>query len=192
MSETKEDLKMVLRELADALKERTPDRVPLPDAYWKALATLKPTNAQSETYYRIALTKEQLKVLSVATGLLSRVMMGQWREILDWLPLQKERDCIQSREDCNKIGKILSKHMHLGVDGYYSSLGIGNDYVHRYCSIAYDMHCSIRHELSWERAVEEGVIGGKDSPRKWPEMMGVDFDDPMKYSDEPLIEIDKV
>lgn len=192
MSETKEYLKRVLKELADALRERTPDRIPLPDAYWKALAILKPTNAQSETHYRIELTKVQLKVLSVATELLSRVMLGQWREILDWLPFQKDKNCSQFREDCNEISNTLSKYMHLEVDGYHSSLGIGNDYVHNYCSIAYDMHCSIRHELSWERAVEEGVIKDKDSPRKWPEMIGVDFDDPMKYSDEPLIEIYKV
>jgi len=43
----------------------------------------------------------------------------------------------------------------------------------------------IRHRLSWDRAYESGEIE-KGERRKWPEMMGVNFDEPMKMGSEPL------
>jgi hypothetical protein len=46
--------------------------------------------------------------------------------------------------------------------------------------------------LSWERAVEEGVIESENSPRKWSEMMGVSFDSPMKRSNEPLAKLERL
>lgn len=142
--------------------------------------------------YNIQVTEEQLIVLQDATELLTRVMLGQWREIIDWLPLNKEFNYTQFHDDCDEIGKILSKYMYQNIDGHVSSLGIGNDYVHRYHVVSYDITCSIRHKLSWERAVEKGIVESETSPRKIPEMITVDFDEPRQWSAQPLIKIERI
>lgn len=140
----------------------------------------------STKFYVLELTKEQLKALQWATDILQRIQLGQWREITDWLPLKKPIDYEELHKDQQIIGNILSKHMIDGIDGSFSSLGIGHPDLPENNSILYDIYCVIRNKLALEWAVEEGIIENENSPRKWPEMMTVDFDPPYKWSDQPL------
>ncbi len=142
--------------------------------------------------YNLTITEKQAWALQEATDLLQRVQLGQWKEIQDNLPLQKPIDYGEFHQDMRIIGAILSKHMIGGIDGGASSLGIGNKNLPESNGILYDLHCVIRHKLSWERAVEQNVIESEDSERKWPEMMGVNFDPPMKWGTEPLAKIERV
>jgi hypothetical protein len=142
--------------------------------------------------YNLTITEKQAWALQEATDLLQRVQLGQWKEIQDNLPLQKPIDYEEFHQDMRIIGAILSKHMIGGIDGGASSLGIGNKNLPESNGILYDLHCVIRHKLSWERAVEQNVIESEDSERKWPEMMGVNFDPPMKWGTEPLAKIERV
>jgi hypothetical protein len=142
--------------------------------------------------YNLTITEKQAWALQEATDLLQRVQLGQWKEIQDNLPLQKPIDYEEFHQDMRIIGAILSKHMIDGIDGGASSLGIGNKNLPESNGILYDLHCVIRHKLSWERAVEQNVIESEDSERKWPEMMGVNFDPPMKWGTEPLAKIERV
>ncbi len=142
--------------------------------------------------YTLTLTEKQVHALMEATDLLQRVQLGQWREIEDNLPLKKPIDYEELHKDFKLIGSILSKHMISGVDGYQGSLGIGHKDLPESNGILRDLHCVIRHKLSWERAVENGVIDNEDSPRKWPEMMTVNYDPPMKWGTEPLAKMEKV
>ncbi len=142
--------------------------------------------------YNLTITEKQARALVDATDLLQRVQLGQWREIQDNLPLQKPIDYEEFHQDMRIIGAILSKHMIDGIDGGASSLGIGNKNLPESNGILYDLHCVIRHKLSWERAVEQNVIESEDSERKWPEMIGVNFDPPMKWGTEPLAKIERV
>jgi hypothetical protein len=142
--------------------------------------------------YTLTITEKQARALMDATDLLQRVQIGQWREIEDNLPLQKPIDYQELRDDFQIIGALLSKHMIDNIDGYSSSLGVGHPDLPESNGILYDLHCTIRHKLSWERAVEEGVIESENSPRKWPEMMNVNYDPPMKWSNEPLAKIERM
>ncbi len=142
--------------------------------------------------YNLTITEKQARALVDATDLLQRVQLGQWREIQDNLPLQKPIDYEEFHQDMRIIGAILSKHMIDGIDGGASSLGIGNKNLPESNGILYDLHCVIRHKLSWERAVEQNVIESEDSERKWPEMIGVNFDPPMKWGTEPLAKMERV
>jgi hypothetical protein len=142
--------------------------------------------------YTLTITEKQARALEDATDLLQRVQLGQWREIEDNLPLKKPIDYEELRADLKIIGALLSKHMVGNIDGYASSLGIGNENLPESNGILYDLHCVIRSKLSWERAVEMGIVESEDSPRKWPEMMTVNYDPPMKWGDEPLAKMERV
>lgn len=146
----------------------------------------------SSKMYQLTITESQARALSYACDLLQRVQLGQWEEIVDWLPLKRPIDYTKLHEDRRTIGKILSEHMVDGIDGYGSSLGIGHPDLPKDNGVLYDLRCVIRKKLAWEHAVEEGYIESEDSPRKWPEMMTVDYDPPMKWGDEPLAKMERV
>ena len=142
--------------------------------------------------YTLTITEEQARALQYATDVLQRVQLGQWREIVDWLPIQKPIDYNELHQDQRIIGAILSKHMIDNIDGGASSLGIGHPDLPKENGVLYDLHCVIRKKLAWERAVEQGIIESEDSERKWPEMMQVCYDDPMKWGSEPLAVMERI
>lgn len=142
--------------------------------------------------YTLTITEKQARALQDATDLMQRIQLGQFREIEDNLPLKKPIDYEELHKDFRTIGDLLSKHMIGGIDGHASSLGIGHTELPESNGILYDLHCVIRRKLAWERAVEEGYIESEDSPRKWPEMMTVDYDPPMKWGSEKLAKIERV
>lgn len=142
--------------------------------------------------YVLTISESQARAISAACDLLQRVQLGQWREITDWLPLQKPIDYEELRQDEKIIGAILSKHMIDNIDGGFSSLGIGHPDLPKNNGVLYDLHCVIRKKLAWEHAVEEGYIESEDSPRKWPEMMTVDYDPPMGWGDEKLATMERI
>ena len=143
--------------------------------------------------YQITLSEKQLRAICEATDLQQRVQLGQWQEIRDHLPLDyKNIDWSRFHDDMDEIGRILSKYMIYGFNGTNSSLGVGNEKLPESNSILYEIHRCIRHKLSWEKAVEDGIVESEDSPRKFPQMMTVDYDEPMKYSEEKFIQIQRI
>jgi hypothetical protein len=141
--------------------------------------------------YTLTTTEKQARALMDATDLLQRVQIGQWREIEDNLPLQKPIDYQELRDDFQIIGAILSKHMIDGIDGYSSSLGIGNENLPESNGILYDLHRVIRRKLSVERAVEKGIIENENVSRN--EMpITVDFDTIMSWGTEPIAKMERV
>ena len=145
----------------------------------------------SNKVYNLQITEKQAQALLYATDLLQRVQLGQIREVYDWLPLKKPIDYEQLHKDTRVIGEILSKHMIDGIDGGASSLGIGHPDLPKNNGVLYDLHCVIRRKLAIERAVEEGVIENENVSRNQMPIT-VDFDTPMKWSDEPLAKIERV
>jgi hypothetical protein len=142
--------------------------------------------------YNVTLTENQVRAIIDATDLLQRVQLGQWREIEDVIPLRKSIDYQAFRSDLTRIGDILSKYMVDGIDGFYSSLGIGHESLPDSNGNLYDIHKTFEHKLAWERAVEQGIIGSENSPRKWPEMITTDYDPPMRWGSEPLPKIERI
>ena len=142
--------------------------------------------------YTLTITEAQARALQDATDLMQRIQLGQWREIEDNLPLKKPIDYDELRKDFRTIGDLLSKHMIGGIDGHASSLGVGHQELPESNGILRDLHCVIRHKLSWEYAVEQGIIESESSPRKWPEMLTVNYDPPMKWGTEKLAKMERV
>lgn len=137
--------------------------------------------------YTITVTESQARILSMACETLAHLGMGQFKDALQMLPHKERIDWTAWHDDMDYISKILSNHMPHGIDGIRSSVGINN--ASRESQAAWDLHAVIRHRLAWDRAIAEGVTDGTE--RKWPEMMQVSYDDPMKYSDEPLAKMEK-
>ena len=141
--------------------------------------------------YTLTLTEKQAETLMIASEVLARLGIGQFRDALGWLP-RREEFPEGWHDEMAAIGRMLSRHMIGAVDGYQSSLGIHNDDVRPTPRIAWDLYQVIRHRLAWDKAVAEGVVDSPDAPRKWPAMLGVHYDEPMKSSAEPLAEIRRV
>jgi len=140
--------------------------------------------------YTVTLTEAHMRVISTATEVLARLGIGQIKDAIDWLPLRSPfADGLH--EDCRAIESILSKYNKMGVNGYNSSLGIANSETSESAKIAWEIYQTFRHRLSWEIAIEEGIISDLNSPRDWTKMMGVNFDEPMKitYAPLPLIDV---
>ena len=130
--------------------------------------------------YTLTITERQARVLSMACEVLARLGMGQFKDALDHLPEADQRDWSAWHDDMEQISRILSKHMPGGID-------ISN--ADEEARTAWDLHAVIRHRLAWDRAKAEGVTDG--TKREWPAMMQVSYDEPMKYSEEPLAKMEK-
>lgn len=137
--------------------------------------------------YTIRINKSQLETLSSATEVLSRLGIGQFIFVLDWLPFAKGQ-CI-SHDDQIYFSERLAPLMVHQIDGYRSSLGIHGEETPEFAKIAWDLHQVFRHRLAWERAVEKGIVDSINATRKWPEMIGVDYDEPLHASEEHLASI---
>ena len=130
--------------------------------------------------YTLTITERQARTLSMACEVLARLGMGQFKDALDHLPEADQRDWSAWHDDMEQISRILSKHMPGGID-------ISN--ADEEARTAWDLHAVIRHRLAWDRAKAEGVTDG--TKREWPAMMQVSYDEPMKYSEEPLAKMEK-
>lgn len=141
------------------------------------------------TTYTLHLTEEQARVISRACEVLARLGIGQIPEGLRELP-QKDGDAIDwtsFHDDCQAVCKIMSKYMPSRIDGYSSNLGIHN--AGAGARRAWDLHQVIRYRLSWDRAIAQGWTDG--TKRNWNEMLGVNFDEPMRVSGEELARMEK-
>jgi hypothetical protein len=140
--------------------------------------------------YTITLNETQAGTIQIACEVLARLGIGQFRDALEHLPTTEFMPP-GWHEDMDQIGQILKKHTISNVDGWQSSLGIHHAKTHEEAKIAWDLYTLVRHRLSMDRAIDEGRIKPGE-PRKWPEMMTVNYDDPHHTSKEPLAKIEEV
>lgn len=97
--------------------------------------------------------------------------------VTNHLPLKETIDYGAFHRHVDLIGKVLSLYLIDSIDGYCSSLGIGNSALPESNGILYDLHCVLCRQLAVEQVVEKGVIKDKNVSRS--EMpSGVDFDTP--------------
>ena len=152
-----------------------------------------------EKTWKLEVTEEQLNVISIATEVLSRVMIGQVSEALRYLPwADKENTYFGDHETIREVEAILAPKMVDHVDGFTSNLGITNEKVKDMARVSYDLHQSARMKLAWNRSFEKGEIEDPrlrgmvldyDRDRDWSKMLGRVYDTPMKTSQEPLPKI---
>ena len=125
--------------------------------------------------YRLELSKSQAETLCTAAEIFARIGMGQIGMVLDYLP-----SC-PSYEQRREVERVLGIGQFGGITTAEGSI-----------SLAWDLYQVIRYRLSWDKAVEEGVVESADSPRKWPEMMQVWYDNPVLTGEEPLAKMEEV
>lgn len=141
-------------------------------------AKRKPKPAPERTY-TITVTETQAHVIEQACEVLCRLGMGQLDIPLAFLPGEVGLDRAW------EIERMLSTETGLGAHSYY---GIYNDKVTPTAKRAADIYHVIRHRLSWDRAIANGVI--KEGERRdWSKMMGVHYDEPMNIAGEALVTI---
>jgi hypothetical protein len=135
--------------------------------------------------YTLQITEEQAKTIQDACELLSRIQGGQVREVFEHLPLRKDIDWDVYHEIQDELTKRMPEILKDGIDGWSSHFGVGHPDLPKSHDTAWDLYQVIRYELSTEKAIENGIIENKGE-RKFPEMMTVNYDKPMRFSMEPL------
>lgn len=141
--------------------------------------------AKQDKTYTLEVSQNQLQQISLACELVARLGLGQISDIQKHLPFKKENvDWSKYHDALHEFMKEIGSE--LCHDG---NLGIHNSDVTESTKILFDIHGVARNQLSWDRAIESGVVESRESPRDWSKMIGVHYDDPMKYGNEPLMKI---
>jgi hypothetical protein len=131
--------------------------------------------------YKIEITEKQAAILSQACELLARLGINQVREIFNHIPIDYNGiDYEAYHDDQLAIETILKKHVKNPPF---------NSYPDSKSNIAWDLYQVLRKELSWEHAIKQGYVSSKKDERNWKEMSGVNYDEPMKTSEQPLAKI---
>lgn len=135
--------------------------------------------------YKLILNERQLIAISSACEIVCRLKSGQWsmavescedergNHLFDWDLVKQIEDIIKPR---------------MGLE-YNQSWGIGKN---ESADILWDIHQVLRHQISWDRAREQGHVSQEGNARNWSKMWGVSYDEPMQFSKEPLLKIEKI
>ena len=134
--------------------------------------------------YTITLNETQAGTIQIACEVLARLGIGQFRDALEHLPTT---EFIPDgwHEDMAAVENILRRHIQPNGKTPHQ---VSTREQHK---VAWDLYNLVRHRLSWDRAIDEGRIKPGE-PRKWPEMMTVNYDSPHHTSKEPLAKIEEV
>ena len=136
-----------------------------------------------EKTYTLTLTETQVREISHACDVVARLRIGQSLDALRELRTVTED---RLREDLWKLETYISETLGFAPG---SSFGVG---LFEDADRLFDIHQVLRNRLAWDAAIEKGLVKENEA-RNWPQMMTVDYDEPMKYSSEqPLPVIKKV
>ena len=136
--------------------------------------------------YRLEVTEAQLRAIELACEVCARIKFGQPGMALAMLG-------ITNGEGQNAMNYDLEQWVDTGIKpamglAMNASFGVGK-FVD--ADNLFDLHETIRHRLSWDAAEDEGLVqpGGQ---RLWREMLGICYDKPMHWGDQPLAVVAKI
>lgn len=136
--------------------------------------------------YRLEVTEAQLRAIDLACEVCARIQIGQPGMALDMLGIHNGDGQDVMHYDLERlIDATIKPAMGLELN---ASFGVGK---FTDADNLFDLHAAIRFRLAWDVAMAEGVVQPGE-PRKWPEMMGVSFDSPMGWGDQPLPVVAKI
>jgi hypothetical protein len=117
-----------------------------------------------EPIYQITLTLEELRVISSALELLSRVGMAQLECVAEHTPVAYERGqgnlFRELRDTLIDISNLATNSEY--PKGCYP--GILNEYVPAKSRLAYQLYKLFRHRMAWDKNPEGGWTVDFDSP----------------------------
>lgn len=136
----------------------------------------------SERKVEVILRGNQGWIVREALESTARMIIGQPSDMFEQMLNKEGKNCFISYEDTAMIQRMVTSFM--GLYGNATG-GVGwNDEG----DTLWDLYQVIRHRISWDHAVKEGLVN-IDGSRNWRSMMGVSYDDPMKHGPEPLAKI---
>jgi hypothetical protein len=141
--------------------------------------------------YTLTITEKQARALRDACELLSRIQGGQVREVFEYLPLKKGVDWEVYHQIKDGLTKRMPEILKDGIDGWSRSFGVGHPELPESHDISWDLYQVIRYEISTQQAIDDGIIQ-KKGERDFSKMMTVNYDPPMKRSNEPLAKMERV
>lgn len=124
--------------------------------------------------YKLIVSKKQAKTISLALDFYSRIMGGQFEDILHRFPWKNLND--DKRDEARNI-LVNLKCMLTGLNPNQPNMGLHN--ISEEGRIAYDLHQVIRNKIAHDNP---------DDHHKY----SVDFDPPLKYSSESLAKIESI
>jgi len=129
--------------------------------------------------YTLTVTRHQAGVIQDALEAYARLRMGQINTVITDAFLDRYAnkeypgftyDVVQQL--CGELKKQIFPELFPGA--YY---GVGAK-VYPERDVAWDVHSVIRHRLAWDRLADEG--------KEKPDFYGVQYNQPMRFSGEPL------
>jgi len=131
--------------------------------------------------YNLKLTEQQLKLLRVALESYMRLGIGQLENVIGDLIFNhfnafKDKSTIFHNDEEFKSALFIIKRKFFDCNSLNSSKGICSPDVDLSFKLAYEMNQKIRQHLAYERTPEGGYTR--------------DFDEPLKLTEEPVIEIE--
>ncbi|WP_455233489.1 hypothetical protein [Geopseudomonas aromaticivorans] len=127
--------------------------------------------------YTLTLSAQQAAVLQHAMEVYARLGMGQVDDALRCLPAPATVDICERAEVIREVERQLAPVMR-GPDGRLPPTSPQS-------KSAWDLYQVIRHRLAWDRAYAKGILKPGE-PRRWSEMFGCQYDEPLPSSGEPL------
>ena len=148
---------------------------------------------KKEPKYKLEITRQQAKTINAACELAARLGMGQIFDLEDFLPMREDMDWSAWHETTREIKKLLRPFLHEKIRGsIHSYFSILSTDTKESAKVACDIHEVLRHALSWDYAVDSGMIESLDTPRDWKTMSGVNYDPPHGWSGKQLPKIERV
>lgn len=130
---------------------------------------MEKNNKNQPSKYIIEINEEQAKIISFALYILSRIEAGQLNEVFSMIPW-KYYENLDSAESMIKELQLMLTGMETG--------NISISELSNLARISYDLHQVIRHQLAWDIEPKGGI--------------GVSFNPPIKWSDQPLAKIKRL
>ena len=118
-------------------------------------------------------TKEELEIISICLDFYNRILIGQFDRIMDLYYETENEEQIK-----NLLIQLRKTFLPELSGGFYCSYGIANKDISADAKVSYEMYKIIRKEL-W---ISRGRV---------PEY-SVDGDGPLRFSEEPYIEIERI
>ena len=132
------------------------------------------------TTFTITVNEKQARAIERALDLMTRLGLGQVREVIDYLPdgYQRPYALLPREPDRDKIlDSLLEVVQELGFHGFGHSYGVGHENVPDEAMIAYDLGAVMRNAIHSLRDDEDkhfSVWGNK----------------PLHYGSEPLAKVE--
>lgn len=133
--------------------------------------------------YTLTCTAEQLAAIGNALEACFRMGIGQPDDALAYARNAAGQQAIWSGDSVEIIARIKQL---CGLGGPGNSYGVGK---FKEIDGLWEMRAAIRYRLAWDSAIDRGIVE-RGSPRT-KEMFGVNYDEPMKYTDAPPIVVER-